>query len=413
MRILSPAPTIATKHVFSSIFALSIRVRDVDNVLSERITADIENYLSQSAAEAVMARNEAHATVLGFACSIRYAKAVNQANLTQNLRARHIYPCFPEKNTGGRAVHVDVRPLERWDASTVETMSSLWSKAPWRLVFAGWGAPKGRAAGWRLEFCAQAFEFGFGWLCCFIDPSASPVSDQWCRTAAAGVGQPAWTGLTSGGKNRAAAACGAAAAAGADAAAATAASAMTVAAGPRLPRQIPLSFPSRPLSLVCTASLIRLRALFRPDCVLPPSPRRRETARRTLRVGRPTGDRACGGRSGQIVCSGRSGAASGWRCRRRGGLLQAPRRHQTASRIPGRPTGGRACCCSDDRRRGGSRRSAWRSRRPTGSESECPAAGSRCPTASSRPARHAAATASRRHGDSRTMDGGWVRVMPL
>jgi hypothetical protein len=125
MRILSPASTIAAKDVVSRFFAISIRVCDVDHVLSERITAHIERYLSKSAAEAVMGCNESNATTLELACTICYATAVNQASLTKNLRARHIYPCFPERNTGGRAIHVDVRPLERWDDSTVETMSKV------------------------------------------------------------------------------------------------------------------------------------------------------------------------------------------------------------------------------------------------------------------------------------------------
>ena len=90
MRILNPSQTIAAKDVVSSIFALSIRICDVDHVLSERITSDIEHYLSQSAAEAVMARNEADATILDLACTIRYTRNVNQGNLTRNLRKRHI-----------------------------------------------------------------------------------------------------------------------------------------------------------------------------------------------------------------------------------------------------------------------------------------------------------------------------------
>ena len=89
LRILSPAPTIVAKDVVSSIFALSIRIWDVDHVLSERITSDIEHYLSQCAAEAVMARDKAGATILDLACTIRYAKDVNQGNLTRNLRKRH------------------------------------------------------------------------------------------------------------------------------------------------------------------------------------------------------------------------------------------------------------------------------------------------------------------------------------
>jgi len=228
MRILNPSQTIAAKDVVSSIFALSIRICDVDHVLSERITSDIEHYLSQSAAEAVMARNEADATILDLACTIRYTRNVNQGNLTRNLRKRHIYPCFPEKNTGGRAIHVDVRPLERWDDSTVETMSSMWSKSPWRLVFAGFGAPKGRAAGQRRAFRDHSIMFGLGCLLCFVNSSSSSVPDDGCRTAGAtSFVEPARTSRTSGGKNRAAA-CDAVVAAGADAAAAATAAAAAI-----------------------------------------------------------------------------------------------------------------------------------------------------------------------------------------
>jgi len=60
MRILSPASKIAAKDIVSSTFAISIQVCDVDKVLSEPITARVENYLSQSAAEAVMGCNEAN-----------------------------------------------------------------------------------------------------------------------------------------------------------------------------------------------------------------------------------------------------------------------------------------------------------------------------------------------------------------
>ena len=100
MRILSPAPTIAAKDVISSQFALRIRVCDVDHVLSERITAEINHHVSASGMEAVFARNEANTTMLELACTIHYARDVNQANLTRNLRNRHIYPCSPEKTTG-------------------------------------------------------------------------------------------------------------------------------------------------------------------------------------------------------------------------------------------------------------------------------------------------------------------------
>jgi len=156
MRILSPPPKLTPKDVVSSSFVVSIRVGDVDHVLSERITTAIGNYFRRSAAEAVVARNESNATILDLACTIHYAKSVNQANLIHSLRQRYIFSCFPERNTRGRAVHVDVRPLERWDDSSVQTYSSLWSNAPWRLVFAGRGAPVGRAAGSRLapSFCA-------------------------------------------------------------------------------------------------------------------------------------------------------------------------------------------------------------------------------------------------------------------
>jgi len=112
MRILSPPPKVAAKDVVSNLFAISIRVRDVDTVLSERITVAVQDYVTRSAAEAVLARNESHATILDLTCTIRYAKSIKQESLMKNLRVRCIYSCFPESNISGRAVHVDVRPLD-------------------------------------------------------------------------------------------------------------------------------------------------------------------------------------------------------------------------------------------------------------------------------------------------------------
>ena len=46
MRILSPPPKVAAKDVVSNLFAISIRVRDVDTVLSERITVAVQDYVT-------------------------------------------------------------------------------------------------------------------------------------------------------------------------------------------------------------------------------------------------------------------------------------------------------------------------------------------------------------------------------
>ena len=54
---------------------------------------------------------------------------MNQESFVQNLRIRHIGRSFPEGYTGKRDIHVVARPINRWDASTVQTMHHFWSSA--------------------------------------------------------------------------------------------------------------------------------------------------------------------------------------------------------------------------------------------------------------------------------------------
>ena len=148
---MSKAPKIAAPDVIASCFAVNITIRDVDAGLLDRLTTAIAEYFSRTCAEGVIARNESSATILDLACKIRFEKSIKKRSMIQSLRTRHICRTFSEGNTGNRAVLVDARPIELWDDSTVRNMCSLWSKEPWRMIYASEGNPAGRAAGLRLQ----------------------------------------------------------------------------------------------------------------------------------------------------------------------------------------------------------------------------------------------------------------------
>ena len=147
---MSKAPKIAAPDVIASCFAVNITIRDVDAALLDRLTTVIALYFSRTCAEGVVARNESNATILDLACKIRFDKCINKRFMIQNLRTRHICRTFPDGNTGNRAVLVDARPIELWDDSTVRNMCALWSREPWRMIYASDGKPAGRAPGLRL-----------------------------------------------------------------------------------------------------------------------------------------------------------------------------------------------------------------------------------------------------------------------
>ena len=98
-----------------------------------------------------MALNESDLSIYDLVCTIRYARAIKQEHLIKNLRMRHIYPCLDRYKIGGQASQVDVQPLERWDASDFQRMSSMWSKPPWRMAFNG-PCAKRAASGSYLPF---------------------------------------------------------------------------------------------------------------------------------------------------------------------------------------------------------------------------------------------------------------------
>ncbi len=144
MRIVPPVPA---EEITSSAFAFNIRISDVDDALCGRLETAISLFFSRNCAEGVIARNESDPTILDVACKIRYEKSIRQFILVKQLRTRYIVRCFPEGYLGKRNLRVDARPIESWDASTVTTTHSSWSKPPWRIVYASDGKQSGRAAG--------------------------------------------------------------------------------------------------------------------------------------------------------------------------------------------------------------------------------------------------------------------------
>ena len=147
---MSKAPKVAAPDVIASCFSVNITIRDVDAGLLDWLTTAIAQYFSRTCAEGVIARNESNATILDLACKIRFDKCINKRFMIQNLRTRHICRTFPDGNTGNRAVLVDARPIELWDDSTVRNMCALWSREPWRMIYASDGKPAGRAPGLHL-----------------------------------------------------------------------------------------------------------------------------------------------------------------------------------------------------------------------------------------------------------------------
>ena len=149
MRILKPDPKLAAKLAESSCFRLNILVNNVDWILNERITARIEESLRSKAVNVIIARHQRDKPDLDLACALQCAKSIQQAPLTQNLRARCIKPCFPEADVGGRAIHVLAKPIEHLDEAGFQRLRDLWSNPPWSIVFAGSGRAAGRPAGSR------------------------------------------------------------------------------------------------------------------------------------------------------------------------------------------------------------------------------------------------------------------------
>ena len=152
MRILKPDPKLAAKLAESSCFRLNILVNNVDWILNERITARIEESLRSKAVNVIIARHQRDKPDLDIACALQCAKSIQQAPLTQNLRARCIKPCFPEADVGGRAIHVQAKPIEHLDEAGFQRLRALWSNPPWSIVFARCG----RAAGTPSRFALPA-----------------------------------------------------------------------------------------------------------------------------------------------------------------------------------------------------------------------------------------------------------------
>ena len=136
-----------TAEVTASAFDLNIRICDVDGALCGRLETAITQSLIRDCTQGVIARNVSTSTISDLSCKIRYEKCIKQDHFVNSLRSKHIVLGFPEGNIGKREIRIDVRPIEPWDASTVETMCSSWSTLPWKIVYASNGKQAGRAAG--------------------------------------------------------------------------------------------------------------------------------------------------------------------------------------------------------------------------------------------------------------------------
>ena len=120
----------------------------------------VERHLRTSAESIIMANNNADSAKFDCACAIRYPKDVKKRFLQENLRSRHILPCFGEAGAlGNWVVHVDAKPTVDLDDSALRRMKDLWSKPPWMLAYEGAGAAAvGRAASGLhtpLTFCSN------------------------------------------------------------------------------------------------------------------------------------------------------------------------------------------------------------------------------------------------------------------
>ena len=147
MRFIETKNRPAAKDVASRSYAIDITVHDLNCVLIERLSRTIERYLRNGAEHVIIATNNTDSTKFDCACVIRYPEVVNKRKLQENLRSRHILPCFGEPGAlGNRAVHVDAKPIEDLENSAFQRLHVLRSHPPWTLIYEGPGAAAGRAA---------------------------------------------------------------------------------------------------------------------------------------------------------------------------------------------------------------------------------------------------------------------------
>lgn len=148
MRFLDLKPNTAAKDIASTSYIINITVLDVSPVLVDRLSKAIERHLRYSAESIIIAINNADSAKFDCVCAIRYPKIFKKRCLQENLRSRHILPCFGDAGAlGNRVVHVDAKPTEDLDDSALRRLRDLWSNSPWTLTYEGAGAAAaGRAA---------------------------------------------------------------------------------------------------------------------------------------------------------------------------------------------------------------------------------------------------------------------------
>ena len=151
MRFLDLKSKTAARDITSKSYLINVVVSDVSPVHIQRLSKAIECHLRKGAESVLLAINNKNLSRFDCSCAIRYPTVVNKRNLQDHLRSRHILPCFGEAGAlGNRVVHVDARPTEELDDSTLRGLADgaadLWSRSPWTMIYEGAGAAAGRTA---------------------------------------------------------------------------------------------------------------------------------------------------------------------------------------------------------------------------------------------------------------------------
>ena len=127
-------------------YQINITVDDVQPTHIDRLVEAIERYLKGAAQRIIIATNQTFPAKFDLACAIRYPIPFSKKALKNYLRSVAIPSCFGEGKLEGRAVRVDVKPLENLDDSVFDRYKALWSGPPWKLEFEGYGSSAVRAS---------------------------------------------------------------------------------------------------------------------------------------------------------------------------------------------------------------------------------------------------------------------------
>ena len=145
-------PNQDSNDVISRSFHINITVQSVDQETIHRLTTTIERMLRKAAVTVLIAKNITYSTRLDLTCAIIYPEPKKEKNVIDNIRKKHIAPCFPggTKIDGKqRKTVVTAFPIEPFDDSDFWNMRSVWSQSPWDLIYAGRGAAAGHEARWE------------------------------------------------------------------------------------------------------------------------------------------------------------------------------------------------------------------------------------------------------------------------